>query len=215
MLGIETAFVLGMLHALEPGHGKTAMFTFMVDRKNRIIDSVCLAFSAALSHSMIILVIALATHLGGHLFLGAEKDISPLLSKAAGIALILVGLYLIVKSKPKHSENCCAHHGSEEHKGFNRSQMKLSATLGFSIGLFPCPSLVAAFIMFLGTGKTELGLAAVIMFALGMALCILASGVLLARVGNRFRHLFKGKTISWRQVQGILIAAIGGYYLVA
>ena len=100
MFGIGTAFVLGMLHALEPGHGKTAMFAFMVDRKNRWIDSLCLAITAAFSHSMIILLIALATHLGGHLILGSEGEISPYLSKAEGIALVLVGTYLIFKKVP-------------------------------------------------------------------------------------------------------------------
>ena len=59
---LKTAFILGVLHSLELGHGKTAMLAMMLDSKRKWWDSLTFAVSSVLSHSALILLIAL-THL--------------------------------------------------------------------------------------------------------------------------------------------------------
>src|ERR1041385_1396771 len=64
-LFIPTAILLGALHGLEPGHSKTLMAAFIVAIRGTIAQAVLLGLSAAISHSLIIWVLAaLALHYG-------------------------------------------------------------------------------------------------------------------------------------------------------
>ena len=105
---LQTAFVLGALHSLEPGHGKTAMVAMMLDSKKKWWDSIALAISLVTSHSALIFLIAILTHFGGHLFFGGQTDKIMLegLKAIGSLALLGIGLYLILSSKKLHS-NCC------------------------------------------------------------------------------------------------------------
>jgi nickel/cobalt exporter len=59
-LFIPTAVVLGALHGLEPGHSKTMMAAFIIAIRGTILQAVLLGLSAAISHSLIIWVLAAA-----------------------------------------------------------------------------------------------------------------------------------------------------------
>ncbi len=57
-LFIPTAIFLGALHGLEPGHSKTMMAAFIVAVRGTVAQAVLLGLSAALSHSVIIWLLA-------------------------------------------------------------------------------------------------------------------------------------------------------------
>jgi len=59
-LFIPTAVLLGALHGLEPGHSKTMMAAFIIAIRGTILQAVLLGLSAAVSHSLIIWVLAAA-----------------------------------------------------------------------------------------------------------------------------------------------------------
>src|SRR4029434_2159771 len=62
-LFIPTAILLGALHGLEPGHSKTMMAAFIIAIRGTVAQAVLLGLSAAISHSLIIwLLAALALH---------------------------------------------------------------------------------------------------------------------------------------------------------
>src|SRR3569832_122797 len=64
-LFVPSAILLGALHGLEPGHSKTIMAAFIIAIRGTVIQAVLLGLSAAISHSMIIWVLAaLALHFG-------------------------------------------------------------------------------------------------------------------------------------------------------
>src|SRR5215212_9913096 len=64
-LYIPIAILLGALHGLEPGHSKTMMAAFIVAIRGTIAQAVLLGISAAISHSLIIwLLAAFALHYG-------------------------------------------------------------------------------------------------------------------------------------------------------
>jgi nickel/cobalt transporter (NicO) family protein len=67
-LFFPTAIVLGALHGLEPGHSKTMMAAFIVAVRGTIKQAVLLGVSAAVSHSLVIWVLAaLALKFGSRL----------------------------------------------------------------------------------------------------------------------------------------------------
>src|SRR6478672_10509436 len=55
---LPTAILLGALHGLEPGHSKTMMAAFIVAIRGTVMQAVLLGLSAAISHSLIIWVLA-------------------------------------------------------------------------------------------------------------------------------------------------------------
>src|SRR6266511_4801869 len=59
-LFIPTAIFLGALHGLEPGHSKTMMAAFIVAIRGTIPQAPLLGLSAAISHSLLIWVLAAA-----------------------------------------------------------------------------------------------------------------------------------------------------------
>ena len=90
----------------------------------------------------------------------------------------------------------------------------MSAFFGLTLGLFPCPSLLAAFALSLNSGDTGVGLISVVLFAVGMIISMFLCGLVLKWIGKKSEGLTK-LPINWRRLQGVLIAAIGVYYAVA
>jgi len=65
-LYIPVAILLGALHGLEPGHSKTMMAAFIIAIRGTVWQAILLGLSAAISHSLLIWVLAaLALHYGG------------------------------------------------------------------------------------------------------------------------------------------------------
>lgn len=60
------AFLLGLLHALEPGHGKTALWVYLSSGGRRPWHPLVMGASTAFSHSISLLVIALTVHAAHH-----------------------------------------------------------------------------------------------------------------------------------------------------
>jgi nickel/cobalt exporter len=66
-LFMPTAVILGALHGLEPGHSKTMMAAFIVAIRGTILQAALLGVSAAISHSLIIWLLAAgALNFGSH-----------------------------------------------------------------------------------------------------------------------------------------------------
>ena len=55
---IPTAILLGALHGLEPGHSKTMMASFIIAVKGSVGQAALLGLCAALSHSLIVWILA-------------------------------------------------------------------------------------------------------------------------------------------------------------
>jgi len=59
-LFVPTAILLGALHGMEPGHSKTMMAAFIIAVRGTVMQAVLLGLSAAISHSLIIWILAAA-----------------------------------------------------------------------------------------------------------------------------------------------------------
>lgn len=57
-LYLPVAIVLGALHGLEPGHSKTMMAAFIIAVRGTVMQAALLGLSAAISHSLVIWVLA-------------------------------------------------------------------------------------------------------------------------------------------------------------
>ncbi len=90
---MATGLLLGALHAMEPGHAKTLIASFVVATRGSVPQAVLLGMSAAISHSLLIWVLAGAALYFGDRFIGDE--IEPWLQLASGIVIVIIGLTMI------------------------------------------------------------------------------------------------------------------------
>ena len=69
-LTLGLAFGLGALHAIEPGHGKTAMLLYLSGERKSFLHPLVMGLSSALTHSLSLILIASIVHLTHHLVTG-------------------------------------------------------------------------------------------------------------------------------------------------
>lgn len=178
-----TALLLGALHALEPGHGKTIVASYMLAATGHIRRIFLLGISIALSHTFTIIVIALLIDGAGTLI--ADERIHSFLEGGSGLLIMAIGMQMLhssLKAK-KHAEDCSCGHDHEEHhhahhtgRGTEKKETSSSsiAFLGFSAGIIPCPSALAALLSSLAVGKFSAGFMMVVLFSIGIALTLMA-----------------------------------------
>jgi nickel/cobalt transporter (NicO) family protein len=96
-LFIPMAIFLGALHGLEPGHSKTMMAAFIVAIRGTVPQAVLLGLSAAISHSLVIWLLA-----AGALYLGSQWDAQtsePYFQMASGAIIIVLALWMLIRTR--------------------------------------------------------------------------------------------------------------------
>lgn len=88
-----TAFVLGALHALQPGHGKTIVAAYLVGSRGTVRDAVLLGVVVTLTHTMTIYLLAALAQAGALLM--PVTELEQYLGAVAASLILLVGLALI------------------------------------------------------------------------------------------------------------------------
>lgn len=112
-LFIPTAILLGALHGLEPGHSKTMMAAFIIAVRGTIAQAVLLGVSAAISHSLVVWVVALGgQYLGQNLNAGTTE---PYLQMASAVIVLGVGLWMIWRTRRETREEAGHDHGHHHH----------------------------------------------------------------------------------------------------
>ncbi|MDB5699133.1 MAG: High-affinity nickel-transporter [Alphaproteobacteria bacterium] len=96
-LYIPAAVLLGGLHGLEPGHSKTMMAAFIIAVRGTIAQAVLLGVSAAISHSIVVWVVALGGQYLGRNLDGATSE--PYLQIASAVIVLSVGLWMIWRTR--------------------------------------------------------------------------------------------------------------------
>lgn len=112
-LSLGLSFFLGALHALEPGHGKTAMFVYLLDGKRSFWHPVVMGLSTAFSHSVSLFAIAFGVHVAHHLIAddhNHEQQVSSILQWISALLVVAVGGYLLVQAIRGRTVRCCRHH---------------------------------------------------------------------------------------------------------
>ena len=114
-LFIPTAILLGALHGLEPGHSKTMMAAFIVAIRGTVGQAVLLGLSAAISHSLIIWLLAAAA-----LYFGSQwnaETVEPYLQLGSAVCILALALWMFLRTRREVGEaHTHAHsHSHDEH----------------------------------------------------------------------------------------------------
>ncbi|QDS91738.1 Nickel/cobalt efflux system RcnA [Roseimaritima multifibrata] len=220
-LTLGLAFGLGMLHALEPGHGKTAMLVYLSGERRSIWHPLVMGVSSGLAHSVSLIAIAMAVHLTHHLVTGDHHHDDEVLTQSLqwiSAALVMcVGVWMLWaawRSKPM-SCGCKSHreHACESQSVSKRSSYSMSALLGVAFGLLPCPSALAAYFTSMSTGSPVAAYTVIGLFAAGIATSLTVVGILLQRFGGKLiRKDSRLGKLPWSYIRALLILAVGTFY---
>ncbi len=112
-LFIPTAILLGALHGLEPGHSKTMMAAFIVAIRGTVWQAVLLGLSAAISHSLIIWILAaLALKFGSQ---WNAETVEPYLQLGSAVCILALAAWMFRRTQRELAEAHAHHHHGHSH----------------------------------------------------------------------------------------------------
>ena len=211
-LTITSIFLLGCLHALEPGHGKTFLLAYTIGGKLDFQKILLLTASLLVSHFVVLSIIAIIFNLI------ISEIASTFLHEfshwlAPGI-VISFGTYILARAIYKathvHSDDC-----GHEHGKFTDSTIGNPITVGFLTGMLPCASSLAV-VMMTGMNPSLISIVRFIfIYVLGIALILF----LIVATFNFTKNIIFEKfsqiqfNINQEIVSGCLILIVGLIYL--
>lgn len=162
---LPLGIVFGAVHALTPGHGKTALASYLVGSRLAVLKGLGVAAVLSLTHVASAVLLALVgAPLLARTIVGAGQ--SPALERLSRGLLAAIGLWLIVRAVRGR------HHVHGE-----------GVVVGLIAGLVPCP--LTLFVMFfsLARGVPQAGLMFAVAMLIGISLTLgaVALATILAR----------------------------------
>ncbi|NYB25792.1 MAG: sulfite exporter TauE/SafE family protein [Methanobacteriaceae archaeon] len=196
-LFIVSAFVLGALHAFEPGHGKSVMAVFVMGTDATVKDATLLGLTVVFSHVIVVILLGVAS-----IFLLEALNVDTthdVMSVIGGIILIVVGIWIIRKF----------YHPYQHHK-HHIDTTKGVVAIGLSTGLIPCPAALAVLLFSIGNNQIYSGLTYVLVFSAGLAIAITLLSVLFVKGRGFIQGYLTSKTVNKIPlVSGAIIIIIG------
>ena len=202
-------FVLGMFHALEPGHGKTLILAYMTGGSMRFSGASQLISGLILVHFLLFSFLAFLLKTGNNSF--------PILGTIGPSFIICLGLYLFYRAskevRHQHDDDC----DEPMHFHFNESKFSSPFVTGMVAGLIPCPSAVAVLLIAstkFSDDSTTL-YSSIMVYVLGIALTLIGIMVLFLLFKERFSDRLNAvnKRFNTNLIAASLIILIGILYL--
>ena len=231
-----SSFGLGALHALEPGHGKTVVGAYLIGSKGRISDAVLLGLVVTLTHSGSVIMLGILSTVAAAYFVPDTVQkvlevVSGLLVLGVGGWMLRLRIRQARGASHDgqahgHSDPAQNHHPHEHphdqshengHSGYSHSHVpdvepgqrptlwQLMA-LGISGGIVPCPAALAVLLAAVSYGQFVRGLSLVIIFSIGMAVVLIAIGIMMVKAAS-----FAGRYVSeskWTRIVPVISATL-------
>ena len=198
LLALAGAALLGGIHAASPGHGKSIMAAYIVGTRGTVSHALVLALSVTVAHTTGVLVLGLATVLASNLIF--PERLYPWLTLVSGALVLVVGLGFLVQAarRPTRDHGHLHDHAHPHSHSHSHSHEKLTLAptwrnlfaLGLAGGIVPSGSALVVLLSSVALGRLGFGLVLIVAFGLGMAVVLVATGVLLVHAGRLMLRLF-------------------------
>ena len=173
-LAYSSTFILGALHALEPGHGKTFIASYVTGEKIDIKHLATLGISLMLSHFLMLTILAVVLKF---IFLQIDSvAVHRAFNWVGPFLIILFGAYLLLRyffHKKKYNEigHSCKH---DHHFKLEKPALTQTALVGTISGFLPCPTAIAPLMLSGIENNFSNALFYILIYVVGMSLVILA-----------------------------------------
>ncbi len=201
-------FILGMFHALEPGHGKTLILAYLSGGSLRFSGSLKIISGLIITHFLLFSLIAFLFKVGGERF--------PILGYIGPILIIFLGSYLLKRSlketRHENEEEC----NDPMHFHFNDTKYASPFIAGLVAGSIPCPSAIA--VLLIASNKFQEDIitlySSIFIYVLGIALTLISIMTLFLLFKDRFVNQLNAinKTFNTNVIAAILIIMVGVLY---
>ncbi|GAA2099503.1 hypothetical protein GCM10009801_71210 [Streptomyces albiaxialis] len=202
VFALALATVLGAAHALAPGHGKTVMAAYAAAARGRrtLRDVLRIGAAVTVTHTAGVVLLGLLVVGGSR----AAPFVTPWLGVASGVLVAVAGAFLLRRARRHGRTHRHGHTHTHDHApprghthphGHAHSaplRKRDTLLLGFAGGLVPSPSAVLVLVGSSALGQLWFGALLVTAYGAGLALTLVAVGVLLVHVGGRLAHRLTG-----------------------
>jgi nickel/cobalt exporter len=191
LLALGIAVVLGALHSLTPGHGKTVVAAYLVGSRGTTLHAISLGTIVTLTHTGSVFALGLLTLAASQYIL--PTSLFPVLEIISGLLIVALGAYLLYQRwqawrdpnlGDDHHHHDHAHHHDHDHDHHHHHLPDASAvtwrslvTLGVSGGLVPCPDAIAILLVAIAINRIALGLSLIVAFSFGLAVVLIVIGM--------------------------------------
>jgi nickel/cobalt exporter len=184
------ALLLGALHALAPGHGKTVMAAYLLGQRGGLRQALLVGLTVTATHTAGVL--ALGVVLSASTSLAPER-LYPWLGLASGVLLTSIGVSLLRAALRRRLQRHAAeppHQHGHDHEHMHGPQRDHSAerqplgwrglvSMGFAGGLVPSPSALVVLLGAIALHRAWFGVLLVVAYGAGMAATLTGAGLLL------------------------------------
>ncbi|MFM7389932.1 MAG: hypothetical protein ACKO34_04840 [Vampirovibrionales bacterium] len=171
------ALGLGMLHMLEPGHGKLAIVTYLLQHRLRWIHTLGFGLMAGVSHSVTLLLVLTVAMQVVHRFPKYEASLLQGLQVLSALLIVGIGVVGVIQAwrlPPASQQNDCTQthlpKATETH-----SPVQALYVLAWASGMRPCPRSIALLMMLLHTTQWQLNVQMLeycLLFSIGMGVVV-------------------------------------------
>ena len=205
-----STLILGALHALEPGHGKSFIAAYLIGEKLNMRHILTLGVSLLISHFLLLAIIALLMR-----FIFASElteNLHETLSWIGPIIILAFGFYLLFNHRHSHEEQDVFHHHSTEK---SNGSLKKSVIVGAISGLLPCPTVIAPIMLSGAVNNFHNAIFYILVYVLGMGavMFVMMSLFFLLREALLKRMDLVASKINPHLVSAVLIIIVGLVYL--
>lgn len=217
------AFLYGLVHAALPGHRKVLLVSYFVSTPARVRHAILAGVSVAVLHAGAAAVVILAAYYLLRTSLSAAIDSATFYLQAVTAALVLMvgAVILVVKVREavqmrRGCSDSTHHPCHDDHVEAGRVLQFLKKRIGLLpaivlSAIVPCPGSAMILLFAISLGVVSLGLYAVAVFSLGMAITL--STVLVVTVVSK-RALFHALDGRFGEVLHVGIEGFGGLVMV-
>jgi len=192
ILGLLFAVILGAVHALSPGHGKTVVGAYLVGSRGTARHAAFLGLTVTITHTAGVFALGVVTLLASQYVV--PERLFPVLSFLSGAMVVVIGASLLIRrlrAALPHDHHSHAHHCDpmkpHSHGGRVHSHLPPGAdgpitwksllALGVSGGILPCPSALVVLLAAISLHRIGYGLLLVLAFSIGLASVLTAVGL--------------------------------------
>ena len=173
-LGLAAAFLLGLVHTLEPCEDKAVVSLFVFWATKKLVHAIGLVVLYGLGMALVDTIMGFILSYVGVTWLEAIK--TPL-EITAGAITVVFGIFMLRGGELAH----IGHHHGEAASGTTSKLTRWYTILGLGMvrGLPPCPIEVAVLIWAASIGNVWLGTATVFVFGLGTTIGLIPLGLVM------------------------------------
>lgn len=118
------ALVLGGLHGFEPGHSKTMIAAYIIAIRGTVGQAILLGLSAAISHSVIVWILAFLAVVYGNELIGDQLE--PYFMIGSGVLVLLLAVWMFFKARhadSHHHSHATGHSHGHDHGHHDHSHV--------------------------------------------------------------------------------------------